>query len=148
MTTLYRLLNTEAKRWWYHAQLREHGATQEARKRERNSIKSTLKTIREAKKNDGFLTLGRGGFTLHYSTNARLEGYDCDHWLQVANVCKLPTIDSRSMPIGKVLEALRLPMASVGSPDNPDYLPEAFQSKPYREIAAQWERLGAKLYNF
>ena len=45
----------------------------------------------------GHLSIGRGGFTLHYE-NARIEGYDCDTVKAAAIRAGLPVIDSRSVP--------------------------------------------------
>jgi hypothetical protein len=48
----------------------------------------------------GHLSIGRGGFTLHYD-NARLEGYDCDAVKAEAIAAGLPVIDSRPVPFDK-----------------------------------------------
>jgi hypothetical protein len=45
----------------------------------------------------GHLSIGRGGFTLHFE-NSRLSGYDCEFIKKVATDAGLPVIDSRMIP--------------------------------------------------
>jgi len=45
----------------------------------------------------GHLSIGRGGFTLHYE-HTRLSGYDCDVVKEAAVAAGLPMIDSRMIP--------------------------------------------------
>lgn len=46
--TIYNILNTDAKRWWYHRQLRDQGNDKEARKRERQTIRQDIQKLRSA----------------------------------------------------------------------------------------------------
>ena len=43
---VYRLLNADAQEWWYHQKLRAAGQAEEARKRERQSIRSAASQLR------------------------------------------------------------------------------------------------------
>ena len=61
--SIYRLLNHEAKIWWYHSQLRKQGRIAEARELERKSIRSSVKTLRLLLEQNGTLTeCGDGTF--------------------------------------------------------------------------------------
>lgn len=46
LAIVLRLLRSDAKAWWYYAELRKHGRTQEAAKLERASIRSHVQDIR------------------------------------------------------------------------------------------------------
>ncbi len=131
MATLYGLLDGAARNWWYHAELRRNGKADEARKLERKSIRDHARMWREARDNGGFLHLGRGGFTLHYSENARLQGYDCDHEKACAVIVGVTVIDTRAMPLNAAARTLRFPMATMGKPD-----PEPWHSMSYAPVAA------------
>lgn len=114
---LYRVLNAEAKAWWYHQDLRKSGRTDEARRRERKSILSTLDYIRQTLRNGGLLTIGRGGYTLHFARNSKLSGYGPDSSGTVA-ACKLagvPWVDTRTIPDDRIGEfAVSGPIVKVG----------------------------------
>jgi hypothetical protein len=87
----------------------------------------------------GHLSIGRGGFTLHYE-NARLEGYDCDTVKAAAIRAGLPVIDSRTVPFTIVAKlAVKGPMIAVNAPPSPrpwhglSYAPLAAVAAAYRK---------------
>jgi hypothetical protein len=72
-------------------------------------IASALKT------EGGHLSIGRGGFTLHFGNGLRLSGYDCDHIKLCCIEAGLPVIDSRMADFDDVVRlSVNGPMAAVG----------------------------------
>ena len=55
---VYSVLNQDAKRWWYNIKLRREGRTEEARKRERDSIRDDVLRLRSAQNGGGFGLVG------------------------------------------------------------------------------------------
>ncbi len=53
----------------------------------------------------GHLSIGRGGFSLHFGRGCTLSGYDCESIKATCIACGLPVIDSREVPFD---EAFRL----------------------------------------
>ena len=61
----------------------------------------------------GHLSIGRGGYTLHYD-NSRLSGYNCDEMKAEAIAAGLPVIDTRHVPFAIVAKmAVHGPMIAV-----------------------------------
>lgn len=73
---LYTILNKEAKAWWYHKQLRSQGQAGEARKRERQSIKSDISFLRALIQQKGFVR--RCGDGTYHSSQLR-ESENCTY---------------------------------------------------------------------
>jgi hypothetical protein len=72
------------------------------------------------KTNGGHLSIGRGGFTLHYGNGARLSGYDIEPIKAECIAAGLPVIDSLSVPFDAVADlAIRGPMVAVGRDPDP-----------------------------
>ncbi|MFW6083741.1 MAG: hypothetical protein ACODAA_00835 [Gemmatimonadota bacterium] len=123
--TLYSILDRQARSWWYHRQLRDEGNEREARKRERRSIRSTLDSLRQALDNDGALTIGRYGATLHYSEGGRVQGLHRGT-IEAARHLGIPIIDSRTVPDERLVDyAYQTPMYRPGATD-PDGDPGPF----------------------
>ena len=94
----------------------------------------------------GHLSLGRGGFTLHFG-NARLEGYDCETIKQAAIAAGLPVIDSRCMPFELVAKlAVRGPMIAVNAPPSPRPW-HGLSYAPLAAVAAAYRKAGAEVLN-
>jgi hypothetical protein len=150
MRTLYRILNYEAKSWWYHAQLRKEGQLVEARKRERASIRSWIGTLRQALASGGGVTVGRGGCAVHYAlapdsrSTGRREGYRSDVYIEIAKVVGLPWIDSRTVPDSTVVQTMNCPMVGVGANIDPEPW-GCFSFAPFAEVARQYAALGAEV---
>jgi hypothetical protein len=63
----------------------------------------------------GHLSIGRGGFTLHFDWGARLSGYDCETIKAACIAAGLPVIDSRMVDFNVVARlAIGGPMIAVG----------------------------------
>lgn len=69
---LFRAIRSDARRWWFHDQLRRQGRHQEARQREHASCQGNVATLREAQANGGFVTIGLHGEATLY------VGGECD----------------------------------------------------------------------
>jgi hypothetical protein len=86
--SVYSLLNHDARTWWFHQQLRKQGQAAEARRRERQSIRSNVRHLRNCKKNGGYCYVKPGGgrFILEVGpvqessgpSYTTLSGYDDD----------------------------------------------------------------------
>lgn len=103
-TTLLRSIRAETKAWWYHRQLREQGQITEALKREHESMRRELETIRTAL----LATIGRGGSTIYLSNGSRITA----SWpIPVIDHLACPIVDLRTIPDDKIVQfAVRGPM--------------------------------------
>lgn len=94
----------------------------------------------------GHLSIGRGGFTLHYG-NARLSGYDIDAIKGEAIAAGLPVIDSRSVAWElAVALAVHGPMVAVNQAPNPRPW-HGFAYAPLTAVAAAYRKAGAEVVN-
>lgn len=94
----------------------------------------------------GHLSIGRGGFTLHYD-HARLSGYDCDSIKAEAIAAGLPVIDSREVPFELVaVLAISGPMVAVNQ--EPSARPwHGLAYAPLPHVATAYRRAGAEVHN-
>ena len=155
MKTLYALLNKDAKSWWYHAQLRDRGQVEEARRRERESIRSTINSLRKClAAPGGYMSVGRGGWTLHYGRGSSVQGYGRMDALdvQAAKLVGVPIINSLTIDDNTIYDVISLPMVAVdGNPDDPwdgDKPYGSMSYAPLEYVAAKYRELGAELHNF
>jgi hypothetical protein len=95
----------------------------------------------------GHLSIGRGGFTVHYARGARLSGYDCESIKACCIVAGLPVIDSRMVAFEDVVRlAVKGPMAAVGEdPSPPPY--HALSYSPLAVLANAYRAAGAEVFN-
>src|SRR6202162_289200 len=95
----------------------------------------------------GHLSIGRGGFTLHYARGATLSGYDCESIKACCIAAGVPVIDSRIVAFEDVVRlAVRGPMAAVGEePRSPPY--HAFSYVPLVALAHAYREAGAEVFN-
>jgi hypothetical protein len=94
----------------------------------------------------GHLSIGRGGFILHYE-HARLSGYDCDVIKEVAVAAGLPVIDSRLIPFELAAKlAVSGPMIAVNEPaaTRPWH---GLSDAPLEAVAAAYRKAGAEVIN-
>jgi hypothetical protein len=95
----------------------------------------------------GHLSIGRGGFTLHYARGARLSGYDCESIKASCIAAGLPVIDSRVVAFEDVARlAVRGPMAAVGEEASPPPY-HALSYAPLAVLAAAYRAAGAEVFN-
>ncbi len=143
MTSAYTLINTDCKAWWYHKDLRERNQHVEARKRERVSIKSTVRTFREAQKySAAYMSVGRGGMTFNYSPNARISGGNIPFYITMCHKFNIPVIDTRTIPDDKIVQTIKIPLIS-NTPDNPPY--SWISYAPMEYVLARYRELGATI---
>ena len=149
-TELYRILNEQAKVWWYHRRLREQGLEEEARKREREAILDDVRVLRAALQNGGFLTHGRGGWTLHYGKWNRLQcrcpGLDA----AIPQACLLlgiPVLDTTTIPDERIGEVINFPMPNPVPNPEPEGGYGPFDHAPFDHVARLYIALGATVYN-
>src|SRR5208283_5549300 len=86
----------------------------------------------------GHLSIGRGGYSLHFERGARLSGYDCAAVKAACIAAGLPVIDSRMVEFDTVARlAINGPMVAVGEPPSaPPY--HALSYAPLAEVAAAY----------
>jgi hypothetical protein len=145
MTTLYGILDADARNWWYHRDLRKAGKTGEARRRERESIRSSLRSLRQARENGGWISVGRGGYTLHYSDCGKVQGYGGANapTVRAARHIGLPFVDTTTIPDDLIVSTMSLPMPKA-DPASCDPAPWGGMSFcPVRELVAVLKQLGA-----
>lgn len=95
----------------------------------------------------GHLSIGRGGFGLHFGQGARLSGYDIETIRAECIAAGLPVIDSLSVGFGHVADiSIRGPMVAVGR--DPDPQPwGALSFAPLQHVAAAYAAVGARIWN-
>jgi hypothetical protein len=95
----------------------------------------------------GHLSIGRGGFTLHFGRGATLSGYDCETIKAFCVAAGLPVVDSRMVAFEDVVRlAVRGPMAAVGEePSPPPY--HALSYAPLAVLASTYRAAGAEVFN-
>ena len=144
---LYAILDYKARSWWYHKELRAKGNTQEARMKERQSIKSSLKALRETQTNNGWLSIGRGGWTLNISPGHRMEHYGgLNEPIPLACLLLgIPIIDSTTIPDDQIIKTVNFPMAHHTAQHKDSYGP--FDYAPLIDVAPMYAALGATLYH-
>jgi hypothetical protein len=95
----------------------------------------------------GHLSIGRGGFTLHFAEGSTLSGYDIDRMKTLCIDAGLPVIDSRCVEFDKVAElAISGPMVAVGSAPK-FFLSRAFSHVSLVEWVASYRAAGAEIHN-
>jgi hypothetical protein len=140
------LLNQKAQDWWYHKQLRDQGDTEEAQRRERLSILSTLIDLKDAKKNGGWCSVGRGSWTLRPRPGVTVScvgGLD-SVYPQACLIMGIQLIYTTTIPDSEIMTSILFPMAS-SSPDAPPW--GSCSYAPVAVVAALYSALGAVLYN-
>ena len=95
----------------------------------------------------GHLSIGRGGFSLHFGQGAKLNGYDIDTIKAECITAGLPVIDSLGVEFERVADiAVRGPMVAVGC--EPDPQPwGALSLVPLQHVATAYAAAGAKIWN-
>lgn len=139
------ILKQGARSWWYHVELRKNGNHSEARRREHQSVRSSISSLRETISNGGYLSLGRGGYTLHCSAHSTVSGYGCDTsaTVRAAKHLGIPCIDTRTIPDSRIYDTISLPMVAL-SPDEADPRPWGSLSRaPLPVVAYLYRALGA-----
>lgn len=78
--SVFRALRSDAREWWYHKDLRKRGQISEARQREHDSLRSNVRSLRQAIANGSFLTIGRtGGAAYSPDANTSISGLHQGH---------------------------------------------------------------------
>jgi hypothetical protein len=104
--SVYALLDNSARSWWYHAQLRKQGNAQEARKRERQSIRRDVKMWREIKANGGYAVALHNRHLIFIGRGHMQSGYSPEETIALCRVLNVPVLDRREedsiagMPLG------------------------------------------------
>jgi hypothetical protein len=104
--------------------------------------------IKQAKAVEGgHLSIGRGGYTLHFAEGSTLGGYDIDKMKALCIEAGLPVIDSRCVPFDLVVDlAISGPMAAVATAPR-FFMSRAFSYVPIAEWVASYRAPGAEIYN-
>jgi hypothetical protein len=104
-------------------------------------IASALKT------EGGHLSIGRGGFILHFGNGSRLSGYDCDRIKACCIEAGLPVIDSRMVDFDQVVRlSVNEPMAAVGGDADPPPW-HALSFAALGAVAKAYQEAGTEVFN-
>lgn len=158
MASLYSILNGKAKNWWNNRRLRECGQADEARRLERESIRSAIQTLRTAelfRVTDKGFSVECGKVTAAgYDTYSTLSGYgDGSEYSTGLKQTRqgVPHVDMRTVP-----EELRFrlafsgPMVAIGGgkadPPNVDGRWGGFSKAPIPIYLAVLEAFGATVH--
>ncbi len=145
---ILRALRGDARGWWAHRELRGRGDIEEAARRERASMRSSLDVIRKAlATRNAYVSTGRGGTTVHFGRGATLSSYGQFDQMVTAQVLVrmgLPFIDTN--PVENPWALVGLPMVAVGiADDDPPW--HAMAYAPLAVYAARAKDLGAIVRN-
>ncbi len=149
-TKLYAILNTNAKNWWYHAQLRRDGKHEEARRQERAQIRDDIARLRAALEHGGFLINSWGDWTLHYGKRQRLQSWRSGLDGPIPQACLLlgiPVLDLTTIPEDRIRAVLSIPMANPCPNPEPEEGYGPFDHAPFEYVARRYVALGATVYN-
>lgn len=95
----------------------------------------------------GHLSIGRGGFTLHYRDGATLSGYGCEAIKAQCIAAGLPVIDSRCVAFDVVAHlTLAGPLVAVGREPEPSPW-HGLSFAPLHAIAVRYAAAGAEVSN-
>lgn len=146
-TEILRALRAEAQNWWAHKDLRAAGRIDEARARERTSIRGTVESLRAAlTTHDAYVCCGRGGTTVHYGGTTISSHGSLKHFAmaRIAIVLGLPFVDTQ--PVANPIRLIGLPLVAGTSEVDPK--PWGPMSRvPLTEYAARARALGAVTLN-
>ena len=96
---------------------------------------------------EGHLSLGRGGFILHYGYGAMLSGYDFDAIKTQSIAAGLPVIDSRCVAFDVVVQlTLGGPLVAVGRAPEPAPW-HGLSYAPLHAVANRYAAAGAEIWN-
>jgi len=148
MLSLYNLLDTKARLWWYNRELRDKGNTEEARKRERTSIKDSIRVLRQALANGGYCQVGRNGWTIYCAAHSTLSHYGGLDAAMVQACIKvgIPVIDTLTIPDKDIAQTIKLPIIHLGKCDKPPY--GSMSYAPLNHVLPLYRELGATIYNW
>lgn len=95
----------------------------------------------------GHLSIGRGGFTLHYSNGSMLTGYACEALKTQCIASGLPVIDSRCVAFDVVVQlTLGCPLVAVGR--EPEPAPwHGLAYATLHAVAIRYAAVGAEIWN-
>jgi hypothetical protein len=95
----------------------------------------------------GHLSIGRGGFTLHYRDGAMRSGYGCEPIKAQSIKAGLPVIDSRGVAFDVVVHlTLAGPLVSVGREAEPAPW-HGLSYAPLQAVALRYAAAGAEVWN-
>lgn len=95
----------------------------------------------------GHLSIGRGGFTLHFHDDAMLSGSGCEPIKAQSIKAGLPVIDSRNVDFDMTLQlTLSGPLVAVGR--EPEPAPwHGLSYAPLQAVALRYAAAGAEVWN-
>lgn len=143
-SSVYRILNNEAKNWWWHRDLRKQGKSKEARQLERKSILRSIETLRDVLNHGGYLSLGGSQWSLnifeHRSSidsmstcKYSLSGYyGLNKSCYLESICKslgIPVLDSRDLSYDNQWVYIRGPLINKETRDGYVSLKDFVESK-------------------
>ena len=95
----------------------------------------------------GHLSLGRGGFILHFGYGAMLSSYDCDAIKAQSIAAGLPVIDGRCVAFEVVAQlTLGRPLVAFGREPEPA-LWHGLSYTPLQVVAIRYAAAGAEIWN-
>ncbi|SMH26456.1 hypothetical protein [Mesorhizobium australicum] len=95
----------------------------------------------------GHLSIGRGGFTLHYRDGAMLSGYGCEAIKTQCIATGLPVIDSRCVAFDVVVKlTLQEPLVAVGRELDPAPW-HGLAYAPLHAVAIHYATAGAEVWD-
>ena len=148
--SIYRILDDSARDWWYHHQLREQGNHEEARRRERASIRGNVSTLRKCLKNGGYAMNSQRGWRICYDEWGSLShcypGLD-QPMMRCCLKLGIPVCDTTTVPESLTIELVRLPMASLHPDPKPISGYGSMSFAPVIYVFRLYQELGATIYN-
>jgi len=142
-----KLLYKKADSWWYHQQLKNEGKISEYKKLVNNSVKHDFDYIQDTINNNGFVTIGRGGYSIHKDDNITLSGYTNninDLTIQACILSGIPVLNTLTIPEDKIIQVIKFPLMSI---NKDDFYDEPMNYRPFKHVFSLYIKLGAEAYN-
>lgn len=145
MSTLA-LVRERARSWWYHAELRERGQLEEARKREHKSTRDLIRGLRTAQKNGGYVSIAEYGASFHPHDDRRTTGINGDVYKELARRLGLLVVDKRPVAMTVSLSYnAPIPRIDASRADDPPY--NGWKFCPLEYWIDYWAEHGAEIIN-
>lgn len=125
---VYRILNNNAKNWWYFKELRKRGQHKEARLKERESILKEIGDIRKASKN-GYFAICRITDNLHYfskgqnsSSSVNAEKHKNRDYQKMIIASGIPTCSTEFLNEDDAYKLLSMPILKFNLDKDENYI--------------------------
>jgi hypothetical protein len=146
-TEVLRVLRTDARSWWRHAELRSSGDLDEARRLERQTIRRDLGYLRAALNNpNAYVSCGGGGTILHLGLTTVSLYAPVERFPLASLAVRLGTPLIDCCPVRDIIAFANLPKVTMDGAIDPEPWTSSSRVSLLTYLDAA-ERLGARIIN-